>query len=653
MVCADYTDHPLESTQLNTNVYVYDEATKCSGTSTRKCYIKTGCNANKGYYDTSEACLTANSCYSDCVKDSTYKDCYVINTPKTCAYDNGHTWASCNTSCFNCDDKEEYCGIKYCYNPSALSCRGDYPLGKCPADHTCDSGTVSVGNASTGACTNTICYKDNGCDESKRRYASEARCLEKEPGYSSCQQLDSGCWTYKDAKTCASYGMTDSCDGDCYNCPSDKQLLGEKKETCYSPSAKTCGSYSMSDSCSSDCYNCPSDSKCTGDHNSTCYSPSLKTCGELGYYGSDEACVNANSGYKCTDVSLCSNLRTCYKTNGCDSSHCGTDCGTESNSCKTTTYPYTPSTLPANSDGTGACYPACQTDNTTRYSGFECKSGYTKYNGACHNCQEYTTANGWYKGSNKPSDASTVCYSTSTATCAGTTYTHYSKMSTSCDISQVFHYTSTNSGYFMYAWFDRKKPYRFSYAWSGMPSCECQFDVTEGPTVYGYGYPIKNITDCPLGLYKQNGSNSIPEYASYVNLPSGVSCEGFWGADTACYMGRHAAVYYGGGTDFSWHDDEWGYGTLGNYSNCDYFNNQHASGDGTQTCVTDPYLAWDGVNGEFRGATIRGYTNPNWPCYGRECVQCDTNGWKCVWPEEVYLGCDWGNLSHCDESICN
>jgi len=684
LVCADYTDYPLESNQIKdyTDIYVYEEQSKCSGVTTRKCYKKKGCNATNGYYDSEEACLAANGCYSSCKKHATYTDCYVINAKKTCAHDTGHTSASCNSGCFDCSDKEEYCDIKYCYNLVALGCRGDYPLDECPADHKCEKGSVSVGTVSTGACSNKYCYQDKGCDESSRRYDSEARCLEVETGYSSCQKLTSGCWMYKDAKTCADYSMSATCSESCYNCPSSKKLLGETEKDCYSPVAKTCADYSMSDSCSEDCYKCTPVEKCTGDHNSNCYSPVLKTCAELGYSASNEACVNAHSGYQCKKTSVCT--RECYTTDGCDSTHCGDNCATASKTCDASVYKYVPygssggsltsSTLmwlPKNSNGKDACYPACQTGTAgyTRYKDFTCLDGYTRYCVTklgktictCDDCREYTTDNGWYKGSNKPSDYSTTCYNEETVTCAGTTYTKYTSYEYDCNIDILFGYTPSNyeSDHVMYAWFNRRDPYKFEYKWSGKPNCKCQVNITSGPRVTLYtSYPIEDVEDCPIGLYKTHDSEtrheSIPEYASYIHLPSGVYCEGFWNEEAACHIRLDIVAQFG----FDWHDDQWGYGTYGNKSPCDYFANKRASGTSNAVCVEDPYLAWDGVNGEFKGQnTIRGLTNPTWPCAVRECVQCygsyGTNGYDCVYkPQVPGYSCEHGSYSICNEETC-
>lgn len=647
LVCADYTDYPLESNQIDTTGYVYEEKSKCSGETTRKCYKKKGCNATKGYYDSEEACLAANDCYSSCKKDATYTDCYVINTKKTCAYDTGHTSASCNSTCFDCSDKEKYCGIEYCYNLVALGCRGDYPLDACPTDHKCEKGSVSVGTVSTGACSNKYCYQDKGCDEGSRRYDSEERCIEKETGYSSCQQLTSGCWMYKDAKTCADYSMSATCNGSCYNCPSSKKLLGETEKDCYSPEAKTCTDYSMSDSCSEDCYKCTPVEKCTGDHNSNCYSPVLKTCAELGYSASNEACVNAHSGYQCKKASVCS--QECYTTDSCDSSHCGDNCATASKTCDASVYKYVPygsqggsltsgtlMWLPENSNGKDACYPACQTGTAsyTRYKDFTCLDGYTRFcetqsgKCTCSDCREYTPANGWYKDNRKPSDYNTTCYHEATVTCAGTTYTKYEPYEDDCDIHLFSYSDTTGSDHIMYAWFDRVNGYEFEYKWVAKPACKCQLNIISGPNVYTY--PVQNVTECPLGLYQTRQGQTeigIYEYCGYIRLPSNadVMCEGFWPEFTSLHMDMDCLRRFGD----AYHDDQWGMYNKGNCSNCNYYNKMRGQGSAS-TCVEDKMLMYDGVSHQYVNSIPNYYSGTAWPHPRKACVECSGGGADCV-----------------------
>ena len=386
LTCSDY--NLLEASQRDTERYTYTEYTKCSGTTTRKCYEYKGCNTSYGHYDTEALCLAANSCNKTCKKNA--YGCYYADSTKDCSYNTSYPKGSCDTDCFDCSSKTTYCG-QTCWNPVAKNC-GSYSLSaSCPTDHYCPTATKSLGNSSSYSCYNDTCHDDKGCNTSSGYYDSNAACLDAHPGYSACKQRASGCWSTAGgtAKTCADYpGHTSSlCNDKKYVCTDSITAdLGDTTGTCFNPVPKDCpDSYPTLSSNTSVCNNYSCDNFASGETTIRCCKDTgAKTCAELdSSYGDSSSCTSSNPGYACTSYTP-SSCRTCYKTNGCDSNHCGTNCATAKNTCSD--YPYTAADIPANATGFDTCTTQCTGTSTLKYKTWGCNPGYT-VNAAGTGCQ--------------------------------------------------------------------------------------------------------------------------------------------------------------------------------------------------------------------------------------------------------------------------
>lgn len=395
--CADYSDYKIEASERDTTHYVYEEITRCSGTGTRKCYRYKGCNTGFYHYDTEQQCLNADSCTLTCGTNS--YGCQAQTSTKGCSYDTGHTSSDCDTTCFNCSDTHSFCGGRTCYNPIPLYCRGTYNVssGNRISEHDYSSGTVKAGNSSTGACYDLTCYHDNGCDTAHGYFGSNSACIGTYTGFSKCGYNSStGCYSpYTSgavAKTCEKdYSLSSSCDSSSYDCSDTySKPIGFNNETCYNPIPLGCPY--PKDECDNsylDCYNesARDNNYQSGTQTICCANYTAKSCSELGYLASESDCP---SGYKCKKTYPCS--KTCWTTDGCDSSHCGTGCSTNKKECPTSTYPYTDSDIPTGASGSGVCYPACPS-GATRYKDWSCNSGKC-YNGTtCDSTNSCTSAN--------------------------------------------------------------------------------------------------------------------------------------------------------------------------------------------------------------------------------------------------------------------
>ena len=384
LTCSDYSDYPLESGQRDTTRYTYSSASKCSGTGTRTCYKKTGCNTSYGHYNSSSDCLNANPCASSCTQN-TY-GCYEPDDMRTCDDDGGRT-SYCNANCYICTDVHEYCGMD-CYKPVSKDCGNytDYPLSSCPADHSCDQESKKVGN-DAGTCSNKPCFKDLGC--ASGYYDTSSSCLEDNPGYETCTKRTSGCYVKGTAKTCEYYGYSTECDTNAYDCSDTESFaIGDTTQLCYNPVPKGCPADHPVPCEDKDttCYKYTDTNVTSGTDTLCCaHNDGKKTCSEI----NSSYITTCPTNYVCNNnVDSCS--LGCKTLKSCDSSHCGSSCSTSVKSCSD--YSYSDSDLPLNSQGlpkNAPCEPITGGGTYTcsypekRWKGWECKTGYHEANGRC------------------------------------------------------------------------------------------------------------------------------------------------------------------------------------------------------------------------------------------------------------------------------
>lgn len=411
-ICNDYDGYITEA-QADTTHYTYDTPKLCTGTVETTCYKKTGCNTTFNHFNNTDAgraaCLAANTCAKTCAENSF--GCLAPETKKTCADDTGHTASSCDSSCFDCSDSHAYCS-ETCFNPVALDCRSPYPLEKCPTDHTCADDTLPVGVGNDGkTCTTKTCYKDNGCDENHEYYVDQDRCLEKNTGYKTCTNSSnsgSNCFVKQTPKTCEDYPgyvTPGNCNAEAYICTTvEKLLLGDVLQDCIKLKERGCPddhpvlSTNKNNTCFTyaECKNYPSGTKtincCTTGVDKTCEQQSNS------YYTlqtGTTGCTGYNSGYKCSAFTTSCGT-SCYKTDGCDSTHCGYNgkCNYTLVTCSSATYPYAYTI--SNGQGTNCCTPYCTGSaviGTTICSAWQCNSGYCKSTATSGVCSAQKSCN--------------------------------------------------------------------------------------------------------------------------------------------------------------------------------------------------------------------------------------------------------------------
>ena len=269
-----------------------------------------------------------------------------------------------NTTCGKCTEKNG-CGSGFSTSIQSVSdCgaggatgwtystsgyNGNTTCGKCTEKNGCGSGyAVGAANCGSGGSAGWT------LGSAKSGYYGNTQCSQcvaktcASYGWIAAGSRNTTCYTYSsDSKqtgntttTCylktgckSSDGHYDSYDSNCYIGSNDADCSG-----CYTVVAKTCANYS--DYPLSSCptgYTCTYATKCAGT-NRTCYA--LGSCNtSAGYYASQQACLDANTGYKSCkqassgngNVSNCwvvNEAKTCGDWNYLTSSQCDSNCNT-------------------------------------------------------------------------------------------------------------------------------------------------------------------------------------------------------------------------------------------------------------------------------------------------------------------------------------
>jgi len=395
--------------------------TNCSSCSSTNCYaIANVCNSTTypyteksnatmsgactGYRSTSGgACSgTSTTYYKSFTCDTNYclsgSDCYRYYSSCS-AYSSSlrATDGRCGSTIVDSTVRNSSCGFHVCYSRGYTVCSAStypYTSSTLPDNAADVSGNSCTGRRGTvgGACTTSsdaTYYSSFTCSANYCKYSSAC--------YTVCPVAT---YTYTSSTLPDNSSGTGSCTG----------RRGTSGGTCTTTSNAT---YYSDFTC--DTGYVKVGSKCE---------PTYTSCEDAGYWPDEDGMCCSSADIYLTDGTT----TTCYDS-----------CV---NHCSSASYPYTSSTLPNNSTGTGSCtgYRTCSsTSSGTYYSGFTCKSGYCKSGSTCYKyCS--TSSYPYYSG-NKPSNSTL-----SGSTCTGRRAASSSSCSTTTSSTNYASFTC-NSGY--------------------------------------------------------------------------------------------------------------------------------------------------------------------------------------------------------------
>ena len=355
MVCADYSDYPLNEDECPAN-HSCSHTGKMSGGKTIQCYRVDSCDSQHCNRDASEDCNTPlHTC------DASFK--YLNNIPHA-TVDKG------DNECENITKTTDTCEVVYKYkdykcdtaggwkkNADQTGCEAmvcaDYPVspyekGHCPTGFRCEIVNQPSGG-STRQCEKKVACASNTCGwpvcttpvvacsghpypyiqnatmtgECEKIIKDGEACTPmvkmytsftcntgwKTPSTNEAKCVEKGCADY------ATDGFPEtSCDANCYICTSKDEPTGNGTTTCWHKEDKVCTSYTgwiPAESRQLEYFTYESDSKCTGSKQTTCYRL--------------QACNTANGWLPATDVSAdifeydsqVSGTLECRKPKGC------------------------------------------------------------------------------------------------------------------------------------------------------------------------------------------------------------------------------------------------------------------------------------------------------------------------------------------------
>ncbi|MCQ2735317.1 MAG: hypothetical protein MJ212_05160, partial [Alphaproteobacteria bacterium] len=356
----------------------HSECTRCGNLR----YIVTGCKPD--YKLVNQECVCDGE---DCGRVQGSKCSVELNSCGLCP--TGKCMCK-GTKCANnqkCSTRENQCG----------NCEGEcVDQDKCPNGYSKEkpSGCSDITFAADGT---TKCYKHRECVcEDFEHYQSSSNCGScKKSTIASVGGLR--CYKCETLKSCPERDLKGSCDATCETqLKEDRTCVSAGGPVCYQCAPKSCASRGLSESCNSNCYNATPNNQCTSKTGVTCYTCSLKTCSERGLRDTcNTTCENEITNTSCSGMpcATCS-IKTCAQRglqDDCDANCYDKTANTVCASLGKTCYQCKRKTCEGR--GLRTSCNSCETITSTNSTGC---TGQTCYTCRANVCSDYTYGpSGW------------------------------------------------------------------------------------------------------------------------------------------------------------------------------------------------------------------------------------------------------------------